>query len=454
MSRPHVETTKRKKCGDAFYVYHYPMKSEKGVAEGLQKFIMDVGSPRQIHTDNAEVETQVAWRKIANDAWARDSTTEPYTPKQNKCKHKFGATRIHARVIMETTKCPEQLWDYVIKYVCYVRNRTARKALDYKTPHEVLLGNTPDISELFDFEFYQPVQYMDNPEVKFPQLKTKLGQWLGIATSVGQALCYYILLTANGTVITRSTVKALEDPESPHVRREIEAYDRAVMDEIQPTELADAKYPDVQELRKKEALKVAQKIPMGTKTDKGEPDYETLNRHVFYEINEGNDHEFVDIGLNVNTFYNNELEEDEHKWKNLTGAEILTAKGGQTVRGKVKGKKRDQSGNPVTADDSDEPLYIGKYPDGTISAEGYNALLNAITVQTDENGNEYHSFKAIMDHQVRPRGGREDKKGWFFKKKKKKIYSITLSAVIRATLSPPRGTVVFTPSDQLLLAES
>ena len=163
---------------------------------------------------------------------------------------------------METTKCPEQLWDYVIEYVCYVRNRTARKALDYKTPHEVLLGDTPDISELFDFKIYQPVQYMDNAEVKFPQLKTKLGRWLGIATSVGQALCYYNL-TANGTVITRSTVKALEDPDLPHVRREIEAYDRAVMDEIQPTELADAADPAVQRLRKKEARKVARKIPLG-----------------------------------------------------------------------------------------------------------------------------------------------------------------------------------------------
>jgi hypothetical protein len=106
-----------------------------------------------------------------------------------------------------------------------MRNRTARQALDYKTPHEVMLGKTPDISELFDFGFYQPVlQYMDYPKVKFPQLKTKLGRWLGIATSVGQAMCYYIL-TVNGTVITRSTVKSLDKPEAPQVRREIKAYD-------------------------------------------------------------------------------------------------------------------------------------------------------------------------------------------------------------------------------------
>ena len=252
MSPPREEVAKLKclfverfVCGDAFYLYHYQMRSEKGAADGLQKFMLDVGSPRQIHTNNAKVETQAAWRKIANDAWARSSTTKPYTPKQNKCEHEFGAARIHAQVTMETTKYPEQLWDYVLEYVCYVRNRTAQQALDYKTPHEIMLGDTPDILELFDFEFYQPVQYMDNPEVKFPQLKTKLGRWLSIATSVGQAMCYYIR-TVNGTVITRSTVKSLNDPEAPQVRREIEAYDRAIMDELKPTKLANAANPKVQ----------------------------------------------------------------------------------------------------------------------------------------------------------------------------------------------------------------
>jgi hypothetical protein len=214
---------------------------------------------------------------VYSDTFSSNVTSTPGNNKTQRfvCGDAFYVYhfRIHARVIMETTKCLEQLWDYVIEYVCYMRNRTARKALDYKTPHKVLLGNTPDISELFDFEFYQPVQYMENPEVKFPQLKTKLGQWLGIATSVGQSLCYYIL-TANGTVITRSTVKALEDPELPHMRRE--HMTGRSWTEIRPTELADAKDPGVGELRKKEALKVAQKIPMGTKTDKGEPDYETF----------------------------------------------------------------------------------------------------------------------------------------------------------------------------------
>jgi hypothetical protein len=85
-----------------------------------------------------------------------------------------------------------------------------------------------------------------------------------------------------------------------------------VMDELKPTKMADAADPIVQQLRQKEALKVARKIPTGSLDNNGEANYETLNRHVIYKINKGTDHEFVNIGLNVNTFYNNEVStEDE-----------------------------------------------------------------------------------------------------------------------------------------------
>ena len=85
---------------------------------------------------------------------------------------------------MEQTQCPEQLWDYVIEYVCYVRNRMTRKALGDITPVGALTGDTLDISELFDFEFREPVRHLENPEMKFPKSKRMLGRWLGIAESV------------------------------------------------------------------------------------------------------------------------------------------------------------------------------------------------------------------------------------------------------------------------------
>ena len=105
--------------------------------------------------------------------------TEPYTPNQNKCEHEFGYVGIHARMLMEQTQCPEKLWDYVIECVCYVRNRMARKALGDIMPIEALTSDTLDISELFDFEFREPVRYFKNPEIKFPKSKRMLGWWLG-----------------------------------------------------------------------------------------------------------------------------------------------------------------------------------------------------------------------------------------------------------------------------------
>ena len=77
----------------------------------------------------------------------------------------------------------------------------AQKALGDIMPMEALTGDTPDTSELFDFEFREPVRYFENPEIKFPKPKRMLGQWLGIAESGGQAMCYYIL-AERGTVVT------------------------------------------------------------------------------------------------------------------------------------------------------------------------------------------------------------------------------------------------------------
>ena len=65
------------------------------------------------------------------------------------------------------------------------------------------------------------------------------------------------------------------------------------------------------------------------------------------------------------------------------GAEILTSKGGETICGEVVGCKRNHDGNPVDLS-NDEPLYIIEYPDGSLSMEGYNALLSALNLQLDE----------------------------------------------------------------------
>jgi len=56
----------------------------------------------------------------------------------------------------------------------------------------------PNISEYTDYDFYEFVIYYDlNDCGEDGKVCCKLGRWLGLAKSVGQALCYY-LLKSNG----------------------------------------------------------------------------------------------------------------------------------------------------------------------------------------------------------------------------------------------------------------
>ena len=128
--------------------------------------------------------------------------------------------------------------------------------------------------------------------------------------------------------------------------------------------------PDAQTMRQQEALKVARRERTGDGDDE-----DIRYRHTLYAINEGDLHGFVSPGQHVDSFFNNEGESAKGKVESdLMGTEILVSKGGDTVRSKVVGRKRDHDGNPVADSSNDEPLYIIEYPDGSLSTEGYNAL--------------------------------------------------------------------------------
>ena len=83
-------------------------------------------------------------------------------------------------------KVPKQLWDYGIKWVCEVMQRTASTSGDLfrRTALEQLTGETPQISECLDFTFYKWCWYNDNTGLG----ETKLGRWLGVSHHVGSLM--------------------------------------------------------------------------------------------------------------------------------------------------------------------------------------------------------------------------------------------------------------------------
>ena len=94
------------------------------------------------------------------------------------------------------------------------------------------------------------------------------------------------------------------------------------------------------------------------------------------------------------------------------GSEVLLSRNGLKEQAKVIGCKRDQDGNVIDTP-PEEMQYLVEFPDGDQQVHEYNALLDAIYIQTDEDGNEWYTFKDIIGHQKRPKGGRGKTKGWF-----------------------------------------
>jgi len=94
---------------------------------------------------------------------------------------------------------PETLWCFGMEYTAALHEWIARPGIDHQSPLEQLTGETPDISEFTDFDFYQFVIWYDPNDLdEGGQTQCKLGQWLGPTKVHGQGLCYHIL-KENGT---------------------------------------------------------------------------------------------------------------------------------------------------------------------------------------------------------------------------------------------------------------
>ena len=90
---------------------------------------------------------------------------------------------------------PKRLWDYGLVYESELLSRLPR-GKDGRTGYEIITGETPDISEWLDFEFYDQVWYWDQEKPNMTDEERILGRWLGVSHRVGSHLTYWILTKA------------------------------------------------------------------------------------------------------------------------------------------------------------------------------------------------------------------------------------------------------------------
>ena len=91
---------------------------------------------------------------------------------------------------MNTHGAPSKYWDFAVLHTVDLINHTAVRKLHWRTPYELLHGETPDISA-FRFTFYEPISYLE-PSTQFPKANMLPGRILGLAKTTGDAFTFII----------------------------------------------------------------------------------------------------------------------------------------------------------------------------------------------------------------------------------------------------------------------
>jgi len=185
----------------------------------------EVGIPETVVIDNAGEQTgdnTEFVKAYLYKIWQRQ--TEPYTPKQNWAESAIGKLKKQWCNKMGKKGIPKHLWDCGLTWASEINNQTAHGP-SACTPLETITGDTPDISEWLDFDFYNWCWFWHGPSDELTKHRAELGHILGVAHRVGSDLCYWILV-GNGKVIAHTVVQWVikDDMDQPTTKQRIVAY--------------------------------------------------------------------------------------------------------------------------------------------------------------------------------------------------------------------------------------
>ena len=180
--------------------------SDKQFAYRLMDEIRKYGAMDRLISDNAKAQISSRVKDILRTFSIKDWTSEPHKGNQNFAERGWKDTKTKVNNLLNSSGAPANTWLLALGYICFVQNHTAVKSLGNRTPIEWLLGYTPDITVLLQFQFWEPVYYAKY-DGKFPADSTEcLGRFVGIAECVGNAMTFRIL-TEERKVINRAVVR-------------------------------------------------------------------------------------------------------------------------------------------------------------------------------------------------------------------------------------------------------
>ena len=185
-----------------------PMTLKSQVLSAVEDFFQDVGIPSALRSDNAVENHSIQMKTLLRKKEVSEEFSEEFLQFQNRVERWIGFLKRSILKILEKTGAPADEWLMCAMYVIACHNKTARKGLHWRTPWEMVFGETPDVSEFVEYSFYQPVLYIHDPNEKgFPSPTLHKARYLGPAYSHGSVLTHWIRLP-NGSKIAKSLLRA------------------------------------------------------------------------------------------------------------------------------------------------------------------------------------------------------------------------------------------------------
>jgi hypothetical protein len=226
-----VKSLQGNKCAQIFTIWFqwfvaYPLPSEADAHHSLDHLHREFGIFHTIIPDNAKELTAGDFRKKALKSGRYIAPIEAYSHNQNLAESAICELRRMFRKAMQQTTSPYLLWDFCIELMAKTRSNTVLDILLLQgdTPHTFLTGDASDISNLYEFRWYDTIWYTDHLD-KFQN--RKLGPYLGPSYNVGKAMASRVL-TSCAQVLTRTSIfpLSIEDLNTDSIKTQVQQYDQ------------------------------------------------------------------------------------------------------------------------------------------------------------------------------------------------------------------------------------
>ena len=204
----------------------YGMKTVKEFVDTLEDVIRKRGAMDKLISDAAKVEMSRRVMDVLCALLVENWSAERGYQHQNYAEIIWKYLKRNVQWFMNWRDVPANLWLLCLKWCADVTNHTAVESLKWRTPLEVLTGQTSDISILLCFLFYDVVyvaRYKETSKQKdqetgeeFKAFQDQLGsrksdeirgRFVGFSWDVGHALTFLILNEETGKIIGRSQVR-------------------------------------------------------------------------------------------------------------------------------------------------------------------------------------------------------------------------------------------------------